>query len=135
MTDTAFHILPLYLAILKKSALISAVFIGYFLPSLWYRAKKKKMRYSFYLINLLLGWTVVGWWWCWEITATRISFNREPSFKRALKRGVVSILLLCFGIFMVILIELHVNPGAMNKTQITVAQPQVNISALKLKKI
>ncbi|WP_414039698.1 superinfection immunity protein [Acidithiobacillus sp. M4-SHS-6] len=131
MTGTEFHILPLYLSILKKSAIICAAFIGYLLPSLWCRTKKN--RYGLYLINFFLGWTVIGWWWCWELATTQSSFNRGPSFKRAIKRGVVTILLLCCGIFMAIFIALHVNPGAMNKTQVTVVQPAWNMNAVKLK--
>ena len=41
--------------------MIASIFAVYFLPSLIAFAREHKNRLAIFLLNLLLGWTVLGW--------------------------------------------------------------------------
>ena len=41
--------------------MITLIFAVYFLPSLIAFAREHKNRIAIFLLNLLLGWTVLGW--------------------------------------------------------------------------
>jgi len=133
MIRPGFHLLPLYFSALKIFAVSLAILIFYFLPSLWYRMAKKRNRYKLYIFNFLFGWSVIGWWWCWELTASRRSFHSGPSFKRAFLRSLFSIVIVCGGIIITAIIKLNLQPKAMDDTQITVIKPAWNIDNVKSK--
>ena len=48
------------LGILEKS-LVIIIFMIYFLPTLIAFLRQHKNRLAIFLLNLLLGWTVLGW--------------------------------------------------------------------------
>ena len=41
--------------------MIASIFAVYFLPSLIAFAREHKNKLAIFLLNLLLGWTVLGW--------------------------------------------------------------------------
>ena len=46
-----------------ESIATTSIFMVYFLPSFIAFSKAHKNRFAIFLINLLLGWTVLGWIW------------------------------------------------------------------------
>lgn len=133
MTRPALHLLPLYFSALKIFAALLTILIFYFLPSLWYRFTKKRSNFKLYMVNFLLGWSVVGWWWCWELAISKMSFNRGPSFKRAFIRSLLSIFLICCVIFITTVIKLNLQSNSINKTQIIVVKPSLSKDTAKAK--
>lgn len=53
-------------------AWIAAVVFGYFLPAIVAYRRKHRQREAILLLNLLLGWTVLGWIGAliWSVTAS-----------------------------------------------------------------
>lgn len=47
----------------------AAILIGYFLPTIIALVKKKKNKGAIALVNILLGWTLIGWLWAliWSV--------------------------------------------------------------------
>ena len=41
--------------------MITVIFAVYFLPSIIAGAREHKNKFAIFLLNLLLGWTVIGW--------------------------------------------------------------------------
>jgi hypothetical protein len=133
MIRSEFHLLPLYFSALKIFAVSLAILIFYFLPSLWYRIAKKRNKHKLYMFNFLFGWSVIGWWWCWELAASRRSFNSGPSFKRAFIRSLFSMMIVCGVIIITTIIKLDLQPNAIDDTQITVIKPSWMIGNVKSK--
>ncbi len=133
MIRAEFRLLPLYFSALKIFAVSLAILIFYFLTSLWYRVAKKRNKYKLYIFNFLFGWSLIGWWWCWELAASRRSFNSGPSFKRAFIRSLFSMMIVCGGIIITTIIKLNLQPNAMDNTKITVIKPSWNIDNVKAK--
>ncbi|MBE7561426.1 hypothetical protein H7F10_00300 [Acidithiobacillus sp. HP-6] len=86
-----------------------------------------------YIFNFLFGWSVIGWWWCWELAASRRSFNSGPSFKRAFIRSLFSMMIVCGVIIITTIIKLDLQPNAIDDTQITVIKPSWMIGNVKSK--
>ncbi|WP_176211933.1 superinfection immunity protein [Acidithiobacillus thiooxidans] len=133
MTRPALHLFPLYFSALKIFAALLTILIFYFLPSLWYRFAKKRSDFKLYVVNFLFGWSMVGWWWCWELAVSKISFNSAPSFKRAFTRSLLSIFIICCGIFITTVIKLNLQPNSIDKTQFSVVKPSWNKYTVKAK--
>ena len=53
-----------------ESIATTSIFAVYFLPSFIAFLRAHKNRFAIFLINLLLGWTVLGWVWAlvWSLT-------------------------------------------------------------------
>ncbi|WP_367182255.1 superinfection immunity protein [Acidithiobacillus sp.] len=133
MIRSEFHLLPLYFSALKIFAVSLAILIFYFLPSLWYGIAKKMNKHKLYIFNFLFGWSVIGWWWCWELAASRRSFNSGPYFKRAFIRSLFSMMIVCGVIIITTIIKLDLQPNAIDDTQITVIKPSWMIGNVKSK--
>ncbi len=61
-------------------AIIAVVFLVYFLPSLIAFARRKREANQIFLINLFLGWTVLGWITAmqWALDLPRRQRNLSP---------------------------------------------------------
>ena len=46
---------------LLEISLVVLIFAGYFLPTLIAFLRQHKNKLAIFLLNLLLGWTVLGW--------------------------------------------------------------------------
>ncbi len=55
------------------SGLILFLLIIYFLPTIIVLSKKGSRPYLIFACNLLVGWTIMGWFYClmWAITKPR----------------------------------------------------------------
>jgi T4 superinfection immunity protein len=51
----------------------------YFIPAIVANDRKHHNRYAIYALNLLLGWTVIGWIAAlvWALTAVRFDLERD----------------------------------------------------------
>jgi len=59
--------------------LVLLAIVAYFIPTLIAAAFQKRALGSIFVVNLLLGWTVVGWFWAliWAVAGER---NVQPVY-------------------------------------------------------
>ena len=63
---------------------LAGVLAGYFLPALLAYARGHDQRFAIGMINLALGWTILGWFVAllWSITAIEPDGSSKPIWRR-----------------------------------------------------
>ncbi len=113
-----------YVSFLLRAAIVVAVVFLYLLPSVSRRWTKGKWNVSQFFLNLLLGWTIFGWWLSWEQRKPGGMMGSRPwhPYRTAFIRSALTILLTVMGFLGWVLLTERPSNG---KLQIITIPPKV----------